>query len=90
MAGFLLCLEWMGWQSTAPDDGDAFDIVAGLKTVGARLGVSVDDEEGNQAFGKADLPADSLQSLPFAIRQLDAALIVEKPPAVRFQQSDRS
>jgi hypothetical protein len=90
MLSFLLCLEWIELQSSAPNDGNAFDIVTGLEAVGAGLGVSVDDEEGNQAFGQADLPADPLQSLTFAIRQFDAALIVDKPIAVRLQQSNRS
>jgi hypothetical protein len=90
MIGFLLWLEWIGWRSAASDHGNAFDVVAGLKTVGAGSGVSVHDEKGNQTFGQADLPANHLQGLPFAIRQLDPALIVEKPQTVWFQQSDRS
>jgi len=90
MVGFLLCLEWMGLRLAAPDDGNASDLVAWLQAVRAGLGVPVDDEKGNQAFGQADFPADPVQCLPFAIRQLDSALIVEKPLTVWFQQPDRS
>ena len=77
-------------RSSAPDEGDAFDLVAGLKTVGIRLRLAVDDEEGHQAFGQTDIPADPRQGLTFATRQLDPALIVEKSPAVCFKQSDWS
>jgi hypothetical protein len=90
MVDFLLCFDWMGLPSSAADDGNASDLVAGLKTVGIGLGTSVDDKKGNQALGQADLSADPLQGLPFSIRQLDAALIVDKPLAVWLQQSDRS
>jgi hypothetical protein len=87
---FLLCIELLRLLSSAPDEGNAFDLVAGLKTVGIALGSSVDDEEGNQAFGQTDIPADPRQGLTFATRQLDPALIVEKPLAVRSKQSDWS
>lgn len=69
-------------HSAAPDEGNAFDVVAGLKAVGARLGMPVDDKEGNQAFRQTDLPANPLQGLAFAIRQLDSALMIEKPLAI--------
>jgi hypothetical protein len=74
--------ELMRLRSSAPDDGNAFDLVAGLKTVGIGLGLSVDDEERNQAFGQTDIPADPRQGLTFATRQLDPTVIVEKLLAV--------
>jgi hypothetical protein len=72
----------MWLKLTASNKGNAFDVVTGLESVSAGLGASVNDEERNQVQGEADLPANFLYCLPFAIHHFDPAMIVKQLLAV--------
>ena len=66
-----------GHGSPTADDGNALDVVAGLEVVGSFLGVTVDDEQGDQTRGQTDLLTDRFQGAPIAVGQHNAILRIE-------------